>query len=480
SKALGVSTEVLDALPPPVWRDDIGKTHLRISTNNPKAQIWFDQGINYLHGFWYLEAYRAFKWVITIDPDCAMGYWGLAMCQPGFGGDDFSVWQLAITQATQLTEGCASTEKGLIDALNVTAYEDLQSAAGRWRRLAENFPNEPEVVAFAAIMLRQIVQSDEESDFIKQLLERAIARFPDHIGLLHYYVHLMEVRPDFRLAAAAAARMVAVAPNNSHLTHMPGHLFFLEGEYAEAARVFEAARTQEQAYHQAESIPVAIDQNYLHNLHYLSIVYSELGDRDNALAIAKEYASLTLRHPEPKEGADWMLLYEGRILPALVLIRFGEYRAAAKEIAFWLATPAVPLKNEMVREYLSAIQYYSYAMDFALRGDQARAIGYADQLVEHFNRFGQLPVTGPSEEALAAQAYDVMNVMRYELAGWLNNMDATQAFRPDEWQFAETLEAQLPYDEPPRLMYPVAESLARLHLKRGEIHQARTARDRAL
>ncbi|MEM6770046.1 MAG: hypothetical protein AAF597_05630, partial [Bacteroidota bacterium] len=279
---------------------------------------------------------------------------------------------------------------------------------------------------------------------------------------------------------AAVEQMVTIAPNNSHLTHMPGHLYFLEGKYAEAAEVFEAARTQEQAYHQGAGIPPAIDQNYLHNLHYLSVVYGELGERDKALATAKAYASLTLRHPEPKEGAEWMLLYEGRILPALVLIRFGEYQAAAKEIAFWLSTPAVPLKNEMARQYLSAIQQYCYAMDFARQGDQARAIGYADQMVQHFDRFTQQSVSGPSEETQATQAFQVMTVLRYELGGWINNMDAAQPFDATYWTAALDAEAQLPYDEPPRLMYPVGESLARLHLVRGASELAGKAIELAL
>jgi len=474
------TTKLLVGMPKPDQRTGIGNAHLKITTNQEKAQFWFDQGLNYLHGFWYLEAYRAFEQVITIDADCAMGYWGKAMCQPGFGGDDFTQWQSAIDRAQLLAQNCRSVEKGLINALSVTAHEDLFSAKESWKALAENFEEEPEVIAFAAIMMRQVVQNEADSDEIKRILDKALLRFPYHVGLLHYYVHLLEVRPDYALARTAAEKLIHVAPNNSHLVHMPGHLHYLDGDYEAAVKAFEAARTQEQAYHKEQGISPAIDQNYLHNLHYLSIAYSELNERALALEAAKKFASTTLGQGVPTDGAGWMVLYEGRILPALVHIRFGEYKDAAREIGFWLTTPISPIENKLVREYLGAIQNYCFAMDFALANDRQRAIDYANQMVVHYTNFQQQELTGPTEEAMAAQVFDVMTVMRYELAGWLNNLDNTQPFDNEYWSEAMIAEVELPYDEPPRLMYPVAESKARLHLARGEPAEASNALKNAL
>ena len=50
-----------------------------ITTQNKEAQKFFNQGVSALHGFWYLEAERAFRQVNKFDPDCAMAYWGMAM-----------------------------------------------------------------------------------------------------------------------------------------------------------------------------------------------------------------------------------------------------------------------------------------------------------------------------------------------------------------------------------------------------------------
>src|SRR5260221_10426625 len=57
--------------------EGIGHTHFPVTSKNPDVQAWFDQGHTLLHGFWFFEAERAFRWCVKLDPDCAMAYWGL-------------------------------------------------------------------------------------------------------------------------------------------------------------------------------------------------------------------------------------------------------------------------------------------------------------------------------------------------------------------------------------------------------------------
>src|SRR5262245_26116216 len=56
-----------------------GKVHFPVTTTDPRAQEFFDQGVGQLHGFWYFEAERSFRQVALLDRDCAMAYWGMAM-----------------------------------------------------------------------------------------------------------------------------------------------------------------------------------------------------------------------------------------------------------------------------------------------------------------------------------------------------------------------------------------------------------------
>src|SRR6266446_1888999 len=47
----------------------------------------FERAVALLHSFWYLEALQAFTAVTQADPDCAMGYWGIAMSHWYQGSD---------------------------------------------------------------------------------------------------------------------------------------------------------------------------------------------------------------------------------------------------------------------------------------------------------------------------------------------------------------------------------------------------------
>src|SRR6478735_2695138 len=58
--------------------DGMPKIQFPITTKAPLAQKFFLQGVGQLHGFWYFEAERSFRQAATIDPDCAMAYWGMA------------------------------------------------------------------------------------------------------------------------------------------------------------------------------------------------------------------------------------------------------------------------------------------------------------------------------------------------------------------------------------------------------------------
>src|SRR5205807_1885125 len=49
-----------------------GNVHLPVTTQSADAQLFFDQGVGQLHGFWYFEAERSFRQVALLDPDCAM------------------------------------------------------------------------------------------------------------------------------------------------------------------------------------------------------------------------------------------------------------------------------------------------------------------------------------------------------------------------------------------------------------------------
>jgi tetratricopeptide (TPR) repeat protein len=466
----------LNNLPIPTLRDGVGNSHFAISTHSKEAQRWFDYGVNMLHCFWHIEAQRAFREVIKNDSLCAMGYWGMAISDLA----NSNAAKLAIRQATLYSKETTPLEKAFIEAQAVLTNQGIVAAQSSYRKLYQQFPNEPEAIAFAAIILRQATEANTQVE-VKNLLENALVKYPEHLGILHYYLHVMELRPDFKKALPFAAKVVNIAPNSPHIKHTPGHLSFLAGDYAQTVNIFEAAKNLEEKYHETDKIPFAANQNYLHNLHYLTVAYSEMGNKEKAIATAEKYANI-LPLQNPDEATSILLRYQGRILPALVSIRFRDWNAAHEQLTYWLKNNAIPVNNDIVKNYLQAIDYYVLGMKAVEKSDINQAIQHGGALSKAMQLFEKQGIAKQqsNEFKLINQAFDILNMSRYELAGWIDNIDKSTPFNQSAWAEALELEKNIPYDEPPRLMYPISESIGRLHLLRKENQAANKAFEKAL
>ena len=68
----------INAALPPLFAD-LGKLHVPVSTANPRAQAYFDQGMRLTFAFNHAEAAQAFRAAQRLDPACATCYWGEAL-----------------------------------------------------------------------------------------------------------------------------------------------------------------------------------------------------------------------------------------------------------------------------------------------------------------------------------------------------------------------------------------------------------------
>src|SRR5580698_9489060 len=93
-----------------------GKVHLAITTSNPDAQKFFDQGLAQLHSFWAVEAERSFLQAAALDPDAPMPWWGVAMVAAGDYRPRHQLENAANTPANARTAGgraVAAAEKAV-------------------------------------------------------------------------------------------------------------------------------------------------------------------------------------------------------------------------------------------------------------------------------------------------------------------------------------------------------------------------------
>ena len=79
SKAIPDAESIANADANPVLMDNLGSMRYAITTSVPASRQFFNQGLRLAYAFNHAEALRAFRKARTLDPDCAMCYWGEAL-----------------------------------------------------------------------------------------------------------------------------------------------------------------------------------------------------------------------------------------------------------------------------------------------------------------------------------------------------------------------------------------------------------------
>ena len=310
----------------------MGNVHWEISTKNPMAQRFFDQGITQLHGFWYFEAERSFRQAAAFDTDCAILYWGMARANIE------NPWRSKgfIEQAMKKIEKAPEKEKRLVEAWNnrvkdskassaacydskpVTTLEKKAMAQAKKREdetgrkdqqerltqyvraietIAYDFPDDIEIKAMLVLQYWQNNGSgiDIQSHFaINAILADIFHSNPKHPAH-HFRIHLWDYKKE-SLAIDAAAKCGPSAPGIAHMWHMPGHTYSRLHRYADAAWQQEASARVDHAHMMRDQVMPDQIHNYAHNNEWLIRDLMLLGRVREALELAKNMIELP-RHP---------------------------------------------------------------------------------------------------------------------------------------------------------------------------------------
>jgi hypothetical protein len=163
-----------------------------------------------------------------------------------------------------------------------------------------------------------------------EVLESAFRDFPgawDHPGLLHLYVHLMEMSPFPQRALRAGDRLRDLVPDAGHLIHMPTHVDVLCGHYRDVLVYNHKAIVADRKFLAREGALNVYALYRTHDYHFAIYGAMFLGQYGPAMAAAQELIDTTpeelLRIPSPPM-ADFV---EGYLpMKQHVLIRFGKWR----------------------------------------------------------------------------------------------------------------------------------------------------------
>jgi tetratricopeptide (TPR) repeat protein len=270
-----------DKMPPPIQMTGIGNSRLTI-TANPEAQVWFTQGLNLLHDFWDYESERAFEQAVRVDPNCAMCYWGLYQALIFRHSGDSGYAEQALASAVRLKDHAGKHDRMYIEA--AVAAHDAAKAAGPdgkpddaneiaiWRKLVNKYPDDLQAKIFLSGTLRDgYDDAGEPKKGTKEsiaTLQEVLKAAPNDSAANHYWIHAVEASAHPEQALGSATVLASLAPASGHMVHMPGHIFYRVGDYAQAEHWFAASTAVDEAYMRDQHVSVDDDWNYIHNLMY--------------------------------------------------------------------------------------------------------------------------------------------------------------------------------------------------------------------
>jgi tetratricopeptide (TPR) repeat protein len=472
---------------------NLGSYHRRVSTANHQAQLWFDRGLIWTYGFNHEEAVHCFQKSIAIDPKCAMSYWGLAYALgPNYNKpwEVFDQQELASTvqrtrRAAEDAKANAKTaspvEAALIDALQYRYPHDRptgdcsswnQGYADAMEGVYKQHPDDLDVAVLYADALMNLTPwalwdiktgqpaPNARTLDIKRVLDRALAQKGglSHPGLLHLYIHLMEMSGSPETALTAVDHLRGLVPDAGHLNHMPTHLDILCGDYRRAvASNSEAIRADEKFL--ARAGPVNFYTLYRsHDYHFRIYAAMFAGQSRVALDTAAELeASIPeeLLRVESPPMADWL---EGFVAVKVhVLIRFGR----------WEDILALELPEDRTLYCVTtAMIHYAKGVAYAALGQ----VDAADKERAIFHK--SLDHVPPSRVLFNNNCRDILDIADAMLDGEIEyrrgNIDA--AFK--HLQRSIALDDGLPYDEPWGWMQPSRHAYGALLLEQGQVEKA--------
>jgi tetratricopeptide (TPR) repeat protein len=287
---------------------------------------------------------------------------------------------------------------------------------------------------------------------IVAVLESVLRRNPNHIGAIHYYIHVVEASPHPEWALGYAQKLPGLVPAAGHLVHMPAHIYQRTGDYMSAAQSNREAARADEAFVKARGVedPSAL-MYYGHNLHFLAVAESMAGRFSESLAAARKLEAHVAPHLRAMPAVEVFLPTS-----TLILVRFRKWNDVLKlpKPESTLATP-------------TSYWHFARGMAFASTGDPARAEQERQDFLNAEKAITEeMAGAGGVMSGGARQVAD--HVLRARIAG--AKRDAKTEI--DVLRKAVEIEDALGYDEPPAWYLPARESLGGALLRSGQAAEA--------
>ena len=447
--------------------EGMGEYHMSITTDDSDAQRYFDQGMVLAFGFNHAESIRSFRAAQTLDPTCAMCFWGEALAT----GPNINVTsngkaimapaerasaRAAIDQALALMDGVTPKEQDWIRALDQrydgqadTPRDPLDRAwADALADMAARYPDDTTVASIYAEALMNTMPWDywgpdgeakPDTQAVIASLEAVMAADPNHPLALHLYIHALEASSNAAKAEAAADRLANLVPGSGHLVHMPSHIYFRVGRYQDSALAnIRAAEVDEAYIAQCNAQGFYPALYYPHNIHFLWASATMQGQS----ALSVDSARRVVANVRVEQVEQFPTIQFFRTVPMLSLVRFARWQEILAE-----PEPYEPFA------FARAIWHYGRGVAHAALGDAGAAL---DELAA-------IEALEPEvDEIFMGNVYparDLLEIAKSLLRGEMAYRSGDAANAVLAFEEAVALQDALPYTEPPFWYYPTRQSL---------------------
>jgi tetratricopeptide (TPR) repeat protein len=285
---------------PIVLHNGVGNSHEAVTTTSRDAQAFYDQGINYLESYVWIEASRSFNQALRLDPNLGMAWLGLSYVQSGLENPAAArqFYDKAAGLAPKMSE--REQRRLVIREKQLAAIDDIKDASRMQAyRKALDDALAKDLDDARLWILRGNAEETNASGRGQRggaasiaFYQSALRLVPDHATAHHYLVHSYETVGRIDKALEHGEVYARMAPAIPHAAHMWGHDLRRVGRVDDAIAQFLKADKLERAFYAAEKIDPALDWHHAHNLDLLASCYEHKGQQRLAEERLRESAAL--------------------------------------------------------------------------------------------------------------------------------------------------------------------------------------------